>query len=154
MTTTGAPVGATPPHAGALPDIGPVPPTVTVRGTVPGGLDAAADGSTAAALAELYDAARTAVVAAAGADGGGVLIVVETDEPRHGSMVEHALGAMCRSLAREYGRHAVRVNAALVSGSEPTALLEFVASPAAVLLTGAVFDTRRSEVSGAAGAGR
>lgn len=140
MTTTGAPAGITTP--GVPTDIGPVPATVTVRGTVPAGLDAATAGTTATALAELYDAARDAVVAGAAEAGGGVLLVVDTDEPRSDSVVAHALGAMSRSLARESGYRGVRVNAVVTSGTEPTAMLDFIASPAAVLLTGAVFDTR------------
>lgn len=124
-------------------DVGPVPALTVVRGSVPGGPDAASAGTMASALAQLHDAVSRALSApVAGGHGGGVLMVVETDEPRSQSAVCLAVTAMCRSFAREYAGRAVRVNAVLTAGAAPSELLEFVAGPAAGLVTGAVFDAR------------
>lgn len=142
MTTGAARAGGTERDERPRTDIGSVPATVMVHGSVPSGLEAVTGGATAAALAELYDAARDAVVAAETAAGGGVLVVVTTDEPRHGRVIGSAVAAMGRSLAREYGHAGVRVNAVITTGSQPDALIAFVAGPAAALLTGAVFDAR------------
>ncbi|MQA03277.1 MAG: SDR family oxidoreductase [Streptosporangiales bacterium] len=115
--------------------------TVTVvRGRCPAGVDAVVSAATAEALTELFVRVRDELVATA--DGGGVLVVVQTEEPCADGTVRAAVGALVRSLAREYADRRCRVNVVLVGAADVSAMEDFLTSPAAVMLTGAVLDAR------------
>lgn len=111
--------------------------------TCSGDLDELTSGQTAVRLGELFitgrDAAASIVERGAG---GGVLLVVATDEPPGSHVVPNAVRALVRGLAREYGVDAVRINAVVAATLAPGAVLDFLAGPAATILTGVVFDLR------------
>lgn len=96
-------------------------------------------------LGELFIDIRDQIAPmAAGGRGGGVLVLVRTDEPPSAEVVTNAVRALVRSLARESGASGVRVNAVVTATgrADPAPMLEFLAGPSATALTGAVFDVR------------
>jgi hypothetical protein len=126
----------------------PVPDPLTatlVAGACRGGPAAAASGQLADDLGELFIDIRDRVapIAAAGR-GGGVLVLVRTDEPPPTEVVTNAVRALVRGLARETGASGVRVNAVVTATgrADPAPMVEFLSGPAATALTGAVFDVR------------
>jgi hypothetical protein len=111
-----------------------LPSAELVEATLPAEPDSVADGRLAAALTELFVELRDR--AAALPDGGGVLVVVSAaDAP----VVDSAVRALVRSLAREMAARGCRINAILVPPDTDTASAQaFLSSPAAIMLTGAV----------------
>ncbi len=111
-----------------------LPSAELVEATLPVEPDAVPDGRLAAALTELFVELRDR--AAALPDGGGVLVVVSAaDAP----VVDAAVRALVRSLAREVGARGCRINAILAPpGSDTASAQAFLSSPAAIMLTGAV----------------
>lgn len=105
-----------------------------VEATLPAEREAVADGRLAAALTELFVELRDC--AAALPDGGGALVVLSAaDVP----VLDGAVRALVRSLAREVATRGCRLNAILAAPGTDTADAEaFLRSPAAVMLTGAV----------------
>lgn len=95
--------------------------------------EAVIDGRLAAGLTELFVELRDR--AAALPDGGGVLVVVSAaDAP----VVDSAVRALVRSLAREIATRGCRVNAILAApGTDTASAQAFLCSPAAIMLTGA-----------------
>ena len=107
-------------------------------------LDDLSSGRMAEALAEVFISVRdVAESITERGEGGGVLLIVTTDEPPASQVVTNALRALVRGLAREYAPVAVRINAVVGVVPSPSPLLEFLAGPAASVLTGAVFDLRQ-----------
>ena len=100
------------------------------------GLAETASGAVAAALAEVFVAARDAMVAAAPGDG--VLLRCATvDSPA----LTGAVTSLCRSLAREAAPRGVRVNAIIATpGADVGALTAFLGGPASTMCTGAVLE--------------
>ena len=96
--------------------------------------EAVTDGRLAAALTELFVGLRDR--AAALPAGGGLLVVVSAaDAP----VVDNAVRALVRSLAREIATRGCRVNAILAApGTDTASAQAFLSSPAAIMLTGAV----------------
>jgi hypothetical protein len=118
--------------------------STVLTATCSGELDDVTSGRTAEQLGELFISLRDAAASIAGhGDGGGVLLVVATDEPPGSQVVANAVRALVRGLAREYGSSAVRINAVVSAAPVTGALLDFLAGPAATVLTGAVFDLRQ-----------
>lgn len=111
-----------------------------VRWHCPAAGGAVASGVTAQALTELFTQLRDELVRTP--DTGGVLVLVRTDEASPDGTVVAAVSALVRSLTREFAVRRCRVNAVVVGAHEPRAMQEFLAGPAAALLTGAVFDAR------------
>jgi hypothetical protein len=95
--------------------------------------EAVIDGRLAAALTELFVELRDR--AAALPAGGGLLVVVSAaDAP----VVDSAVRALVRSLAREIATRGCRVNAILATpGTDTAGAQAFLRSPAAIMLTGA-----------------
>jgi len=100
---------------------------------LPAGPEAVTDGRLAAALTELFVELRDR--AAALPAGGGLLVVVSAaDAP----VVDNAVRALVRSLAREIATRGCRVNAILAApGTDTASAQAFLSSPAAIMLTGA-----------------
>jgi hypothetical protein len=113
-----------------------LPSAELVEATLPAEPDSVADGRLAAALTELFVELRDR--AAALPDGGGVLVVVSAaDAP----VVDSAVRALVRSLAREMAARGCRINAILVppdTDTDTASAQAFLSSPAAIMLTGAV----------------
>jgi hypothetical protein len=105
-----------------------------VEATLPADREAVADGRLAAALTELFVELRDC--AAGLPDGGGALVVVSAaDVP----VLDDAVRALVRSLAREVATRGSRINAILAApGTDTAAAQAFLRSPAAIMLTGAV----------------
>ena len=105
-----------------------------VEATLPAEPEAVVDGRLAAALTGLFVELRDC--AAALPDGGGALVVVSAaDVP----VLDGAVRALVRSLAREVAARGCRINAILAAPGIDTADAQaFLRSPAAIMLTGAV----------------
>jgi NAD(P)-dependent dehydrogenase (short-subunit alcohol dehydrogenase family) len=105
-----------------------------VEATLPAEREAVVDGRLAAALTGLFVDLRDC--AAALPDGGGALVVVSAaDVP----VLDGAVRALVRSLAREVATRGCRINAILAApGTDTSAAQAFLRSPAAIMLTGAV----------------
>jgi short chain dehydrogenase-like protein len=105
-----------------------------VEAALPAEEAAVADGRLAAALTELFVQLRDRTTALP--DGGGVLAVVSAaDVP----VLDGAVRALVRSLAREVATRGCRINAILATPGADTARAQlFLSSPAAIMLTGAV----------------
>ena len=105
-----------------------------VEATLPAEREAVVDGRLAAALTGLFVELRDC--AAALPDGGGALVVVSAaDVP----VLDGAVRALVRSLAREVATRGCRINAILAApGTDTSAAQAFLRSPAAIMLTGAV----------------
>jgi len=118
--------------------------STVLTATCSGDLDAVTSGRTAGRLGELFIHVRdVATSIAARGYGGGVLLVVAAEEPPESQIVANAVRALVRGLAREYAPDAVRINAVVGAATpDPGALLDFLAGPAATILTGALFDLR------------
>ncbi|MFC7496962.1 MULTISPECIES: hypothetical protein [unclassified Nocardioides] len=128
----------------ALPGSDPLTATLVV-GSARGGLAAVTSGHLADDLGTLFLDVREVVTALAAAGrGGGVLVLVRTDEAPPANVVANAVRALVRGLARESGTDGVRVNAVVsaTGQADPRPMLEFLAGPAATVLTGAVLDVR------------
>lgn|GEM_PF-4208429 len=105
-----------------------------IQAMLPAGPAAAADGGLAGALTELFVQLRDRAVALP--DGGGLLVVVSAaDVP----VLDGAVRALVRSLAREVAARGCRINAILAApGTDTDSARAFLSSPAAIMLTGAV----------------
>jgi hypothetical protein len=105
-----------------------------VEAMLPAEPEAVGDGRLAVALTELFVELRDCALALP--DGGGVLVVVSAaDVP----VLDGAVRALVRSLAREVAMRGCRINAILASpGTDTASAQAFLSSPTAIMLTGAV----------------